>query len=256
MLPTLDVQPTNDALEDSSGSVLDWTSILAHEMRSPLMVVCGTAQTLKKSGVDIRNIEKSCGHMIRLLESYLELSKLKAHRTIPTVSDFDVSEFLDDISLWAQQAISSKKIIFDIEINAIPRVLSFDVFRVKQIVFNLVGNAIKFTDCGRIKLRLHLERNEAGCRCIFTVEDSGRGMRMAEQNQIFEAFSGKFSNGNGWGLGLYISKELSQSMGGDLKLVSSIPGIGTIFEFQIPVMVPTKCEITHRSNKPRLSSRG
>jgi len=221
---------------------------ISHEIRTPLNAVAGFSELLNDTHDEaymkrlIKGIQNSARSLTMLVDGVLEFSKIEAGRIEVEYGPFEVEELLDSIkSVFSLQA-DKKGIRFSCEIDAsVPPVILGDINRLRQILVNLVGNAIKFTDTGYIKLLLTNQRDQhQGSIIRFEVQDSGIGIKEDIQPYIFDRFrqaddSTQRSYG-GTGLGTAIAKHLVELMGGQIGLESEY-GHGSTFWFTIPCQV-------------------
>ena len=220
---------------------------MSHEIRTPLNAVLGFTDVLRRGlvtdsdeAVDHLNmIHQSGAHLLSLINDILDLSKIEAGKmqveSLPTRVDEVVLE-----ATRVQSARAAEKNL-DLNINytnEIPRHIMADPTRLRQIITNLVGNAIKFTEQGSVTVRTECISNGSGGELRIHVEDTGIGMTPEQQGRIFESFvqadSSTTRKFGGTGLGLSISRRLAEAMGGSLT-VSSVAGQGSTFSVCVPV---------------------
>ena len=158
---------------------------------------------------------------------------------------YELGSVINDIKNMVIMSLLDKPIEFRIEVEeGIPAVLGGDIIRIRQILVNLLGNAVKFTNEGYIQLRIsHVKLSETHVRLCMEVEDTGIGIEMRDMERLFETFNQVDTKKNraveGTGLGLAITKSAVQMHKGSVK-VQSIPGVGSIFTVRIPLsFVPT-----------------
>lgn len=236
----LEIEKTKSlkALEDKILAV----GTVSHEIRNPLGVIASIADLM---GDDIKDpellsylniLKSSTNHMSHLLNDLVDYSKIEMGKIELDRSHFNLKEELDIIIKSFELQNPANKNIFFLNIeDSIPKQLSGDITRYKQILYNLVGNANKFTENGEVKIKVRISSKSENHLVISTqVCDNGIGMSEDEQKEIFKPFSQsnqtitrKFG---GSGLGLSISKRLSQIMGGDIELRSE-KGKGSCFTF-------------------------
>lgn len=229
---------------------------MSHELRSPLNGVIGFSQLMlraknlppeqyENAGI----INRSGEYLLNLINNILDLSKIEAGKTTLNLKDFDLYQLLDDLEdmLHLRAMDAGLELIFDRSEN-LPRYLHTDDLKLRQVLMNLLGNAIKFTPQGEVVLRLEARANETlknqaqSYTLNFTISDTGVGIAPEELVNLFEAFSqtesGRESQ-EGTGLGLVISRQFVQLMGGDIS-VSSQLGKGTTFKFSIQAQLGTE----------------
>ncbi len=223
---------------------------ISHEIRTPLNAVAGFSELLDETYDKaymqrlIKGIQSSARSLAMLVDGVLEFSRIEAGRIDVECVPFEMEELLDGIrSVFSLQA-ENKGIRFSCEIDpGVPPVILGDVNRLRQVLVNLVGNAMKFTDTGYISLRLAKQRDQQQGDIIrFEVQDSGIGIRQDIQPYIFDRFrqaddSARRAHG-GTGLGTAIARHLVELMGGQIGLESEY-GQGSTFWFTIPCQVST-----------------
>lgn len=213
---------------------------MSHEIRTPLTSIIGYADLLKKNEISgmaseqaIDIIATSGNHLLNLINDILDLSKIEAEKLeLESVSCL-LPVLLEDIFVLIKPKIEVKKLGFDLELQfPIPSHIITDPTRLKQILINLLNNAIKFTEKGTIRLVVSAHNEQLK----FNVVDTGVGISKEQQERIFSAFEqadvSVTRQFGGTGLGLNISKYLAIKLGGGLS-VSSVPGVGSDFEARI-----------------------
>lgn len=232
---------TKDAAESASRMKSAFLANMSHEIRTPLGAILGFTELLKERELDesdrqayLEVISRNGEGLTAIINDVLDLSKIEAGQL--TVETLEVSpralleEVLSSLSVKARE----KKLKLTGEVDPeVPEMVGTDAVRFRQILFNLVGNALKFTTHGGVKCRVSWQ---AGC-LITEVSDSGIGMDEEQQGRIFQAFSQadesttrKFG---GTGLGLALSKKLAEALGGDVELVQSRIGLGSVFRVTV-----------------------
>lgn len=227
---------------------------MSHELRTPLNAILGFTQLLAANpktpdaGEYLDTIQRSGHHLLTLINQVLDLSKIEADRMETHITDVDVLRLLKDIrSLFALKT-RGKQIEFTLACDDdVPPVVLTDEVKLRQVLINLVGNAMKFTQAGQIAVRVWMPRHIAdgrgpgAARLIFAVEDTGPGIAPEDLDQLFVAFSqtsaGQASQ-EGTGLGLALSQRLVQLLGGDIRVRSEV-GRGTTFTFAIQAEIST-----------------
>lgn len=224
---------------------------MSHDIRTPITAIKGMVEILlehenldESSMEDIETIRESSDVLLGILNNILDLSKIEAGKLAIEKEDTDIRGIIGGLIRLFQGSAHLKNIKLSSVIDpAVPRVLRFDPLRIQQVVMNLLGNALKFTERGEIVLEIRVGQKFPGCNgtnCIplvISVRDTGTGIAEDKQKIIFESFSQADSsttrNYGGSGLGLTISKELITLMGGEIFLESS-PGAGSVFSFTLP----------------------
>ncbi|BBC23046.1 response regulator [Pseudanabaena sp. ABRG5-3] len=221
---------------------------MSHELRTPLNAILGCTQLMSREdgltealGEYVKIISHSSEHLLNLIDDVLEVSKIEAGKIILEESIFDLQLFLNNLQEMLQIRARDKnlQLIFAIH-PRVPQYIKADERKTRQILLNLLGNAIKFTNKGYIILRVSLvDTDQDISRSVihFEVEDTGCGIAPEEINNLFEAFvqtaSGRASQ-TGTGLGLVISQQFARFMGSHIQ-VSSTLGKGTIFQFELTI---------------------
>ncbi|MBX7224155.1 MAG: response regulator, partial [Blastocatellia bacterium] len=219
-------------------------SNLSHELRTPLNAVIGFAQLLgREPGLNtaqrdtLNIIVRSGEHLLNLINDVLSISKIEAGKLTLNHQPFDLRALVHDLQNMLKVRAQAKGLLLLVSIGPeVPAVVSGDEGKLRQVLLNLMGNAIKFTDVGSVTLRV---QGGAGNRVEFEVEDTGQGMETDELERSFQPFEQTASgvrSREGTGLGLFISRNFVKLMGGDVQ-VSSEVGRGTTFSFEIPLPV-------------------
>lgn len=222
---------------------------MSHELRTPLNAIIGFSELMgldadisEKYRENLAIINRSGEYLLELINDVLELSKIEAGRNTLTETAFDLYDTLDKVTEMIRLSAEKKnlQLLFE-RTEDVPRFIKTDERKLRQILLNLLGNAVKFTNEGGVALRVRSERDEGkkrgddSLRLHFQVEDSGPGIVTEEMAGIFEAFtqtqSGHDKN-EGTGLGLTISRQFARHLGGDIK-VSGVEGRGAVFEFTV-----------------------
>ncbi|MCL1463959.1 response regulator [Argonema galeatum] len=233
-------------------------SKMSHELRTPLNAILGFTQVMNRDSSlsaeqkqHLGIISRSGEHLLTLINDILEMSKIEAGRVTLNENSFDLCRLLGTLNEMFQLKAKSKglELIFDL-FPDVPQYVKTDGNKLHQVLINLLGNAIKFTESGAVVLRVKNEDKEDFSatsflpdskvqRLLFEVEDTGPGIAREEINLLFAPF-GQTETGRkseqGTGLGLPISRQFVQLMGGDITMNSTV-GKGTTFKFNIPVCV-------------------
>jgi signal transduction histidine kinase/ActR/RegA family two-component response regulator len=213
---------------------------MSHEIRTPMNSILGYSQILERdAGLSpfqrdaLATISSSCDHLLHLINNILDLSKIDAGRMELAISDFDVAGLAYDVATFFQNACEEKLIgLRTVGLSEHTGIfVRGDEGKLRQVLINLLGNAVKFTTSGCVTLRIAKDQKR---RWRFEVEDTGPGIPAALQRLIFEPFQqGPEAKGKGGtGLGLTIAQRQVKVMGGNLRVRSS-PGQGAVFSFAI-----------------------
>ncbi len=222
---------------------------MSHELRTPLNAVLGFSQLMRtdpmlndsqKENLDI--INRSGTHLLGLINDVLQISRIEAGQVEKNESDFDLWNMLDTIQEMMCSRVKAKRLRFFQERDpSLPRYIRADERKLKQVILNLTGNAVKFTQMGSITLRANAAKHENVL--LFEIEDTGAGMDSDTVAKLFEPFAQGSLSQEGVGLGLFISKKLVKLMGGEIDLRSE-QGKGTLFSFSICYEPATASEKT------------
>ncbi len=215
---------------------------MSHEIRTPMNAIIGITHLLQRGGVSpaqeeqLHKIHGASHHLLSLINDILDLSKIEAGKLTLEQADFALTALPGHIASMLAEQARVKGLSFMIESDPLPRVRG-DATRLTQILINLAGNAIKFTERGSVTLRARvLEQDDRQVRLRFEVADTGIGIASAAQARLFSAFEQADSSTTrkygGTGLGLAISKRLVERMGGEIG-VDSTPGVGSTFWFTV-----------------------
>ncbi len=220
---------------------------MSHELRSPLNAILGFTQIMTRSQTlsqeqreNLNIISRSGEHLLTLINQVLDLSKIEAGHMSLNEKNFDLYRLLDELIDMFQLKADDKHLQLLFERQAsVPQYIRTDEVKLRQVLINLLNNALKFTNEGTISVRIKPVESD---KLMFEVEDTGAGIAPTELNNIFKAFvqtqTGQQTQ-EGTGLGLAISRQFVQYMGGDIQ-VESEEGRGTTFKFDIHIVEATK----------------
>jgi PAS domain S-box-containing protein len=221
-------------------------STVSHEIRTPMNAILGCAQLMSRdpelgsnAQANLKTICQSGEHLIGLITDILDMSKIEAGRTELNPTTFNVSQLVESLTSMFRFAAQAKSLQFDVLVEGeyVAYVVA-DEGKIRQVLINLLGNAIKFTHRGQVKLQVTLPRKAAGQLWLSVqVQDTGPGISDAEQEKLFQPFNQMKRGQNaqeGTGLGLAIGRSYARLMGGDITVTSTLRQ-GSIFRFEIPV---------------------
>ena len=230
---------------------------MSHELRTPLNAILGFSQLLTRSSYlgreqqeNVSIISRSGEHLLTLINQVLDLSKIEAGRITLNPKNFDLYRLLDDIEdlLGLKASEKGLQLVCDRDPET-PRYINTDEMKLRQVLINLINNAIKFTSEGGVAVGVRpIANNNPKVSLEFEVADTGAGIAPEDMNSLFEAFvqtaTGKEAQ-EGTGLGLPISRKFVQLMGGDIVVTSSV-GRGTTFKFNIEVTLAESADLERK----------
>ena len=238
------------AAEAANDAKTQFLANMSHEIRTPLGAMLGFAQLMleDENASDpqrntLRTIVRNGEQLYRLIDELLDISKVEANKFEVEKARFDLEEVIRDVTSLLSVKAEQKGIEFIVSSEGpLPDTVVTDEVRFRQILTNVIGNAIKFTDKGKVevvfKLRDHEDRDGSSClEC--RVHDTGIGIPFAKIGGLFQPF-GQVDQANsrkfgGTGLGLYLSRKFSQALGGDIKLVESEENKGCVFLIMVDI---------------------
>ena len=251
------VQERTSELNEALNARSEFLAVMSHEIRTPLNGIIGTVDMLRESGLDaaqlrqVHIIEQSGKSLLQLINDVLDYSRIEAGKMPIEETHFDLQALIhDSVELFAHKAqLNSNQLTCELNEN-LGRYAVGDPMRIRQILVNLVSNAVKFTSNGRIVV--HAKRDSANPEYVhFSVEDTGAGIPADKLDSLFEHFyqidSSTSRRHGGTGLGLAISRQLVEIMGGEIG-VRSHNGDGSRFWFRLPL--PTEDEASENAKTP------
>jgi signal transduction histidine kinase/DNA-binding response OmpR family regulator len=239
---------------------------MSHELRTPLNAIIGYSEILLEDAkdmgygeatADLNRIQNAGRHLLEIISDILDLSKIEAGKMDLHFEELDLGSLLEGVLETAAPLAekNANKLEFDCEKEV--GTLYTDQTKIRQILLNLLSNACKFTQNGRVHLRVWRERERGGEELVCTVADSGIGMTEQEVERLFQPFTQADASTTrkygGTGLGLAISKRFCQLMGGDIS-VESAPGVGSVFTMRLPVHHRRDSSLARADGAPREQS--
>lgn len=234
-----------EVAEEAARTKSRFLANMSHEIRTPLTSIIGFGETLFDSELTanekrmaVESIVRNGKHLQRIISDILDLSKIEAGKMDLEIIDTPLAEMIADINAVCRSLAEAKGILFAVNVQfPVPRLILTDPTRLKQIIFNLTSNAIKFTpDSGSVTVTVSY-RQSAGV-LSFAVKDSGIGIDAGQQEKLFRAFSQADASTTrkfgGTGLGLTIARELARKLGGDITLASAV-GEGSTFTAEVQI---------------------
>jgi len=239
---TVELEKVNIRLQEADRLKSIFLASMSHELRTPLNSIIGftgiilqgmSGEVSQEQRKQLTMVKNSASHLLSLINDLLDISKIGAGKVELLIEEFDLSALVREVENSFKVAAEEK----DLKVSLrTPKGLTIksDERRIKQVLVNLVGNAIKFTDKGKIEIKM----TEKDGRVQIAVRDSGMGIRKEEMGRLFKAFS-QISNEDrpkqeGTGLGLHLSKKILDLLGGEIKAQSEF-GKGSVFTFTLPL---------------------
>lgn len=250
-----------EAAEAANRAKSSFIANMSHEIRTPMNAVIGLTHILRRQSPRPEQSERldkiltAASHLLDVLNEILDYSKIEAGKLELSLADFPRQELEQRLNALFSEQARQKKLHFDLDFNALPPRLHGDATRLGQILANFVGNAIKFTEQGSVRVEAKLETRDAGkIRLRFLIHDTGIGLTAEQASRVFDTFEQADNTTTrrygGTGLGLAINRRLASLMGGESG-VESRPGQGSTFWFTAwlseaqPLAPPT----THRDDR-------
>jgi signal transduction histidine kinase len=230
----------SEALENATKMKSQFFAVVSHDVKTPLNSIVGFTGLLEESGLTeaqqeyVNAIKSSGDHLLKLINDILDFTRIEHNAVEINVDKVSIHSMLYECIYNFKPQAETKGIELVLDINDdVPEIIETDPLRIKQVIFNLMGNALKFTSEGKVKLSAEYQDSVL----YIAVSDTGIGIEKNAQKNLFSPFTQAdatvVQNYGGTGLGLAISKELARLLGGDLTLESEL-GVGTTFKLEIP----------------------
>jgi len=239
------LREARDEAEKAAKAKAEFLAKMSHEIRTPMNGVVGMTDYLLKTGLESQQLEcaqmikSSSDHLLRVVNDILDFSRLDSGKIEISETDFDLRGLVEHTAAFFSNEAAQKgvELVSVVEGDSLQS-LRGDGRRLKQVLYNLVGNAVKFTHSGEIAVRAKVDRLSDGGKLSIEVCDTGIGLREQDIDRIFDSFSQADSSTTreygGTGLGLAISKQLVELMGGEIHVDSTL-NKGSSFGFSVPV---------------------
>jgi signal transduction histidine kinase/CheY-like chemotaxis protein len=255
-------------VEDASRLKSQFLANMSHEIRTPMTAITGYIDVLHDNSPDlmrspihaeaIHSIRRNCQHLLQVINDILDFSKIEAGKMTIQPCLCSPGDIVLEVENALRAVAEAKRLRFDVfSRNLIPKQILIDPTRLKQILINLIGNSIKFTNAGTVSVELNYKPSSPEW-IEFLVRDTGPGIQPQDQDTLFRPFvqgdNSMTRKQGGTGLGLNISRQLARLMGGDVDLRSSILGVGTTLGIKLPIGVRVPCALVTLQREDRIDA--
>lgn len=234
-----------EKISQSNSERSEFLANVGHELREPLHAIIGYSEDLMQKTSDesmraeLEKIYHSGKHVLALASDVLEIARIDAGRTRPRVETVNIADILKRVEYSASALLSQNNNTLEVEIGPKARVVSSDPVRIRQLLWNLISNAAKYTHNGIISVSVSREKDPRGSMLVIKVKDNGIGISREDQKRIFTSFvradTDEVRKQEGTGLGLSIAKRICQMLGGELSVESEL-GKGSEFTAKVLIM--------------------
>ena len=244
------IEEAREAAEEANRAKSTFIANMSHELRTPLSAVIGYSEMLEEEVqdlgqehllADLGKINANARHLLSLISDVLDISKIEANRVTIYPEDFDVRELVEGVQSTTETLARRRGNTIELEVGDDVGTMRSDLVKVRQCLFNFVSNAVKFTENGRIVLRVERASEGGESRLRFSVSDTGIGMTAEQQTGLFRRFAQADASTTrrfgGTGLGLAITRGFARLLGGDIALTSEA-GQGSTFNLSLPASLP------------------
>jgi len=245
-----ELEKSNKALSAANQAKSTFLANMSHELRTPLNAIIGYSELLgevademnveEEIGPDLQKIHSSGKHLLAIINDILDLSKIEAGKMEFYNQNCDLEALVQEVVTTVQPIIDKNSNILDVQWENSPGFMAVDITRLRQVLFNLLSNASKFTENGKVSFIVSRKTINERDWINLTIRDTGIGMGPEQVAGLFESFSQVHHQNSikfgGTGLGLAISKRICEIMGGDI-FVESKPGEGSTFSVHLPVKI-------------------
>jgi signal transduction histidine kinase/DNA-binding NarL/FixJ family response regulator len=260
---TEELRRARDAADAANRAKSEFLANMSHELRTPLNAILGYSQLMQRAPSlppeyreYLNTINRSGEHLLGLINEVLEISKIEARRITLDPRTFDLHAMLRDLHAMFKARTNDKSLSFELsEIRDLPHYVVTDESKFRQVLINLLGNAVKFTDKGGITVRVTARAENSEKICLLVeVEDTGPGIAEDELDMVFQYFeqtaAGRKSQ-SGTGLGMAISRNYARMMGGDITVTSRV-GEGSTFRFESDLKEGRESDLGEKARERRV----